>query len=188
MGELKITFKLEDQDLRYLKRVMRTAAKAAKNKSSEKIIESALEIARQAREAKPPEYVLERIAILEDIAAMLQDREWRIPSSVGARVCSALAYFADPHDLIPDQIPGLGFLDDAIMIELVAQEFRHEIDGYREFRRYRESARRRFSGPEREPLLQKPLVEKRRQIRARIQAKRDRAADQPSSGRRFKFF
>jgi uncharacterized membrane protein YkvA (DUF1232 family) len=187
VGELKITFKLEDKDLRHLKRVMRAAAEAAKHQSKEKIIESASAIVQRAREAKPPEYVLDRIETLEDIATMLQDREWRLPNSVGNRVYNALAYFANPQDLIPDQIPGLGFLDDAIMIELVAQEFRHEIAGYREFRRYRERARRRLSGPERESLLQETLVERRRQIRARIQAKRGRAADRPSSaGRRFK--
>jgi hypothetical protein len=53
----------------------------------------------------------------------------------------ALAYFAEPDDLIPDHIPGLGYLDDAIMVELVVRELRHEIDAYQDFCMFRDSER-----------------------------------------------
>ena len=46
---------------------------------------------------------------------------------------NVLAYFVDPDDLIPDRIPGLGYLDDAIMVELVLQELHHELDAYDKF-------------------------------------------------------
>ena len=64
---------------------------------------------------------------------MLTDHEWRLPQKDTVRVLNALAYFSEPEDLIPDHIPGLGFLDDAIMIELVVRELRHEIDAYEDF-------------------------------------------------------
>ena len=53
------------------------------------------------------------------------------------RVLNALAYLAEPEDLIPDHIPGIGFLDDAIMIELVVRELRPEIDADEDVCRYR---------------------------------------------------
>ena len=47
------------------------------------------------------------------------------------------AYFSDPEDLVPDHIPVLGFLDDAIMIELVAGEFSDDVEAFEEFCAYR---------------------------------------------------
>ena len=53
------------------------------------------------------------------------------------RVLSALAYFADPDDLIPDSVQVLGFLDDAVMVELSVRELAHELDAYDDFCDYR---------------------------------------------------
>ena len=57
---------------------------------------------------------------------------------------SALVYFADPNDIIPDNVPVLGYFDDAIAIELCVRELRHELDAYEEFCDFRqgESERR----------------------------------------------
>lgn len=182
---MRVTFKLGDEDLSHLKRMMRSAA--AKQKDPRKIVDAARALARSAREAKPPDYVLERITTIEDIVRMVEDTEWRLPASVRKHVCSALAYFAEPHDLIPDHIPGLGFLDDAIMIEIMAEGFQPEIQGYRNFCRYRDSSSRRLSSATQAPLLQQRLLAKRRQLRARIQARRQRARDGNSAGRHFEF-
>ena len=182
---MRVTFKLGDEDLTHLKRMMRSVA--AKEKDPQKIVDAARAMARRAREAKPPDYVLERITTIEDIVRMVEDTEWRLPASVRKRVCSALAYFAEPHDLIPDHTPVLGFLDDAIMIEIMAEGFLPEIQGYRSFCRYRDSISRRLSSATQGPLLQQRLVAKRRQLRARIQARRQRTRDGDGAGRHFKF-
>ena len=46
-------------------------------------------------------------------------------------------YFAVAKDLIPDKIPGIGLLDDALVAELVMRELKHEVTGYRDFCEYR---------------------------------------------------
>ena len=53
---------------------------------------------------------------------MLKDVGWPMPDSERQKAIAALAYFVDPYDLIPDRIPGLGFLDDAIAIELAVAQ------------------------------------------------------------------
>lgn len=64
---------------------------------------------------------------------MVHDAGWALPDEDKSRVLSALTYFADPKDVIPDTVPVLGFLDDAIMIELCVRELKHELDAYDDF-------------------------------------------------------
>ena len=75
---------------------------------------------------------------------MLKDDQWRLPRKDSARVLNALAYFAEPEDLIPDHIPGVGLLDDAIMIKFVEEDLEHELWGYRKFKAFREGSEQRF--------------------------------------------
>jgi uncharacterized membrane protein YkvA (DUF1232 family) len=186
MPDLQVTFTLTAADLKHFRSVMRQAIVAARGRSEEEILQAALSKAREVREARAPEYVLKRIELLETVTDMLQDKDWVLPGSVRPRVLTALAYFLDPADLIPDHIPGLGFLDDAIMIELIGQELRHEVSGYQDFCQFREreQKRARAAGPPMEVRLNL----KRKELRARIQGRRVKDADRSGSGRRFRLW
>ena len=82
-------------------------------------------------------------------------------------VLAGLAYFANPEDLIPDQVPALGFLDDAIMVKFVEEEFKHELWGYRKFRGLRDSPEQRPWTTLGSDRLRQRLEADRRRIRAR---------------------
>ena len=56
--------------------------------------------------------VRKRLEDLGALIAMLEDREWALEGEDRDRILSVFSYFADPLDLIPDSIPGLGYLDD----------------------------------------------------------------------------
>ena len=107
---------------------------------------------------------------------MLKDIEWRLPQAEANRVLNALAYFAEPEDLIPDNIPGLGYLDDAIMIELICRELKHEIEAYQDFCDYR--TRRRRDAGKNARLSRDDWLENRRaelQSRMRRRKRKERA-------------
>ena len=73
--------------------------------------------------------------------------------------------------MIPDYIPGLGFLDDAIMIKLVEDDFKHELWAYRKFRKFREGAEQRpWTSVARQRLPQR-LSDFRKELRAKVKAK-----------------
>lgn len=184
MPKLKVTFKLGESDLRHLRGMLRKARAAASDTSERGIITSAEEMVGHVRAANPPAYILERLEKLEGLTGMLKDVGWSMPGPVREMALSALTYFVDPQDLIPDQIPGLGFLDDAIMIELVTRQLRHEIRGYEDFRRYRHAEWERPWHEQDAAARDRKIAARRKAIRARIRAREQREAERESAGRR----
>ncbi len=132
----EVKFELSDTDLDHFRDVMRKAQQGAKALSEATILDNAKKISANVKD-NVPEFVRERIQKLETFVAMIEDSEWQIPEEERTEVLSALAYFSDPEDLVPDHIPVLGFLDDAIMIELVAGEFSDDVEAFEEFCAYR---------------------------------------------------
>ena len=132
----RVSFTLDADDAAYFRRRYKRAKAAARARDPEEILTQARSIVAEARSSrKTPKFVLDAITTLEDLALLVEDPEYAAPPKVRNDVIAGIAYFADPDDLIPDEIPGLGFLDDAIMIQLIASDFRHELRGYRKFRR-----------------------------------------------------
>ncbi|MCY3792991.1 MAG: YkvA family protein, partial [Gammaproteobacteria bacterium] len=105
-----------------------------------------------------------------------------------ADILSALSELADPEDIIPDNVPVLGYIDDAIMIELVVKELRHEIDAFEDFSRFRagELARKRDDKVSREDYLD----HKRRDLQQRMRRRRStmRRASKGTTRPRFRLF
>ncbi|MBT8092650.1 MAG: DUF1232 domain-containing protein [Gammaproteobacteria bacterium] len=139
---LRISFELNDDDLKHFRLIMNEARKATARMAPEDVVASAEVLLRNVAESSAPDFVVERLNKLRLMINMLSDIEWRLPHQEAKRVLNALAYFSEPEDLIPDNIPGLGFLDDAIMIELVVRELKHEIEAYQDFCDYRDRLKR----------------------------------------------
>ncbi len=58
-------------------------------------------------------------------------KEYRqIPFMSIVTIVAALIYFLSPLDVIPDFIPGLGFVDDATIIAFCFMSFKHDLDKY----------------------------------------------------------
>ena len=134
---MKLSFELSDRDLRFFKREMAAVRQRTAGADEPAIVAAASEVVERVRDQEAPDFVRERIVKLGCLLEMLADDEWRLASSDRERVVRALAYFAEPQDLIPDRIPGLGYMDDAIMVELVVRELRHEIEAYEDFCHFR---------------------------------------------------
>lgn len=141
---MRITFDLSETDLKHFKKIMTKASSAMKSLTPDVILSQAKGVLKDVGKSKAPDFIGTRIEKLSTLIAMLEDEGWGLEQPERGRVLSALAYFADPEDLIPDSIPGLGYLDDAIMIELICRELKPEIEAYDDFCVYRkaEAARR----------------------------------------------
>jgi uncharacterized membrane protein YkvA (DUF1232 family) len=136
---MRITLDLSEADVRYFRSCLKTVRKGTLALDESVVLKAAGDLMAQVAAAAAPDYVRERIEKLSVLVRMLEDQRWQLTGRDRARVLNVLAYFVDPDDLIPDRIPGLGYLDDAIMVELVLQELRHEIQAYQDFCEFRKS-------------------------------------------------
>lgn len=182
---LRVSFELDEADLNHFRLIMREARNAAASSSPEEIVAGAEKLLKKVGTASVPHFIETRLSSLELMIRMLADPEWRLPNRESARVLNALAYFREPDDLIPDHIPALGFLDDAIMIELVVRELKHEIEAYRDFCDYRAQKpppagiKSRSSDVTREEWLAGRRKELQARMRRRGARKSDSTAERP---------
>ena len=140
----KVSFNLDADDVNYFRKLFRLARANAATVDEDEIINAANDLVKSVRAKKgTPNFIVEAVAALEDLAEIIHDADYRPPKNVRNQVLGALAYFANPDDLIHDDIPVLGFLDDAIMIKFVDEEFKHELWAFRKFSKFRDGAEHR---------------------------------------------
>jgi len=169
---IDIKFSLDDTDLEYFRSVMNKAQDGAGTASDKEIIDKARAVLEGTKPVKPPLFVRESLGRLATMIAMLEDPEWPLDGQERVDVISALAYFHNPADLIADDVPVLGLIDDAIMIELVVRELNHQLEAYDEFCTFRSSEEQlRGKDVSREEWLdakQKQLMKRMRERLGRI--------------------
>jgi uncharacterized membrane protein YkvA (DUF1232 family) len=183
MSKFKVTFQLDESDAEYFRGLYRKAKKNAADHERDAVIRAARDVVKRVRGTKKtPHFVIEAIEVLADLTDLIQDDAYAAPEKVRSEVLAALAYFTNPEDLIPDHVPGLGFLDDALMVKFIEEEFKHELWGFRKFRDRRDSAEQRpWASPASERLRQR-LDADRRRIRAEIEARKAKEATKRKAG------
>ena len=183
MSKFKVTFTLDESDAEYFRSLYRKAKKGAADHDAEQIIQNARDVVTRVRASKKtPRFVIEAIEVLADLTDIIRDEAYAAPARVKGEVLAALAYFTNPEDLIPDHVPGLGFLDDALMVKFIEEEFKHELWGFRRFRDRRDSAEQRpWASPGSERLRER-LDADRRRIRAEIEERKAKEATKRKSG------
>ena len=117
---MNITFELSDKDLKYFKRIIKEVRERSVGIDEAKLIAGVRKLIEEIRGAHAAGFVVQRLEKLERMVKMLEDKEWDMEGKDRSRVADGLVYFAEGEDLIPDRVPGLGYLDDAITIDLDA--------------------------------------------------------------------
>ncbi|MEO0617422.1 MAG: YkvA family protein [Pseudomonadota bacterium] len=150
-----VKIKISSKDISALRRAMHAARQTIACADEADIVDAARTMLAEFDSRKAPDFVRERVPRLEAMVDMLEDEDWALPKRDREKILAALVYFCDPDDLIPDDVPGLGLLDDAIMIELLLMELKHVIEAYRDFTRYRASLLKTVPTDIREQRLEK---------------------------------
>ena len=183
-----INFRLSSADLEFFRGVMLSAREKSRDIPQDQIIENARKLLEQVEQSDTADFIRDHMSQLEVLIGMLLDEGWGLIEDDRERVLAALTYFADPQDLIPDDTPGLGFVDDAIMIDIVCKALEHEIQAYGEFLVFRatETNRRANSGA---PVQRSDWLETRRQqLHERMRRRREGQAGAGESKSPFSLF
>lgn len=171
---LRISIELSARDIKHMRDAMRKARLTVRDAEETDILDAARSLLLQVQSRKVPNYVRERIDRLQAMIDIMEDEDWPLTRGERERLLAVLVYFSDPEDIIPDDIPGIGLLDDAIMIELAFRELRHEIEAYQDFCEFRskyDSGFRLLRDPARRA---NKLGERRDQLRERIARRREK--------------
>lgn len=185
---LDITFTLSDQDLDHFQKIVDRAKSAMADEAPEKIQSAARKLIEDAKTSELPDFIADRLLKLEVIINMVADDEWKLSDEERQHVLGALVYFCDPEDLIPDSVPGLGFLDDAIYVELIIRELKAEIESYEEFCVFRAAEEKKRIEKGLDPHVEREawLADKRATLHARMRRRR-RAGPSGGGGWRFRW-
>jgi len=160
---MKLSFELSDRDLRFFRNALRQSREAVRDADESEIIDAVRQVIDEIRQNEPlPDFVATRIPELEALMQMLVDDEWQLPSADREPLLATFVYFGDPEDILPDDIPVIGYLDDVIMIELVSLELKHVREAYSDFCEYRDDFDKQ-NGKSIDAAIRRDRLDKRRQ-------------------------
>jgi uncharacterized membrane protein YkvA (DUF1232 family) len=160
---MKISFELSDRDLEFFRTALHHSRNAVRHAEETEIIEAIRDVLEEIRSNEPlPDFIAHRIPEIESLIQMLTDEEWRLPEADRERLLAMFIYFADPEDIIPDDIPVIGYLDDVIVIELIMRELHHVREAYEDFRLFRRSFDREH-GESIDGAVRRDRIDRRRQ-------------------------
>lgn len=135
---MKITFELEPADIERFRLALSRARDTVRSADEGELVDSAKHTLDSLPLGNAPSYVREQLRQVQRLVLMLEDEAWALPPRFRTEVVSALVYFSDPEDLIPDSMPVIGLLDDAIMLEMLVRRERPLLRAYDRFCTFRE--------------------------------------------------
>lgn len=109
---------------------------------SRMLLDSARRFAAIELDQLPP-FVRRRLDAVPQLIALIGDGDWRLDDDARTDLLAALGYFVDPDDLIPDEQPRYGLLDDALVIDIAIRARHHEWLAWQEFDHFRRDLRAR---------------------------------------------
>ncbi|HET9484414.1 MAG TPA: YkvA family protein [Xanthomonadales bacterium] len=134
---MKITFELEPSDLRRFHEALARARRMVRSADECDIVAAARHALQSLPIGSAPCYMRKRMAEVQRLIVILEDDEFALPQAEREEVARTLVYFSDPEDMIPDDVPVIGLLDDAIMLELLLRRLRHVLQAYDDFEAFR---------------------------------------------------
>lgn len=105
----------------------------------DQVVTAARELCECSNRTVEPPSIHERMQRVEAAARMVDDPNWQPANDAGETARLVIDYAQGSDDLIPDWVPKVGRLDDAIVVDAAWPRLVEEIESYLDFCRVREA-------------------------------------------------
>lgn len=131
-------FRLNSLDLDHFNRLLGRLGRCQAPLVADQVVTAARELEHGNSLTAPP-CIVERLERAETVAEMVADAGWMTASSREVAVPARLVadYLGGQEGLLPDWLPRIGRLDDAIVLDAAWPRLATEVDDYLDFRRLR---------------------------------------------------
>lgn len=172
---IRLSFELTDRDLRFFRNALRKSRDVVRDAEESEIVDAIRDVILDIRKSEPlPDFVATRLPELESMIQMLNDDDWCLPEGDRERILAAFVYFGDPEDILPDDIPVIGYLDDVIILELVARDLQHVREAYDDFCTFRDDYDRESKARTDGAVRRDRLDRRRQQLHQRMRRRTSR--------------
>jgi hypothetical protein len=138
-------YELDPQRLEHFNAALRELSPDAPTLTLDQFAAAAERALARHRNGSTPPFVASRMAALVRLREMAADGGWAASAEMQRQVAVLDAYRRDGHDLVPDEVPVIGLLDDAVLVDVALQLLRSDLADYEDFCRFRRVASQ-FSG------------------------------------------
>lgn len=127
-------------------------------------------------------FVRSRLRRAEEMRALLADAGWRAGDDVARRIGLLIAYIDGSGGLFPNDVPMIGRLDDALLVDISMDTLRDELEDYAEFRRYRHAEAARLGVADDATGIDRAQWERERDAELRLEQQLRRVRGQNYGG------
>ena len=131
------SFRLSSWDLERFNALLLTLASDRTPLDCDQVVTAARLLADSSGALSTPACIRQRLDQADTLASMLADQGWEPANEAVAPASAVLGYFKGQDHLIPDWIPQVGRLDDAILIDAAWPRLAGEVVSYQDFCRLR---------------------------------------------------
>lgn len=131
------SLELREEDLERFNAVVRTIAPDHGGFSADQVAGAARRILRAAAKGQDSTFIKVRMRRAGEVRIALNDRSWTVAKPIDETMRHLVDYLDESHGLIPNDVPVVGLLDDAILVDVAMDSLRSELDEYADFCRFR---------------------------------------------------
>jgi len=128
---------LTDDSVGAFNRVLVRLGRAGPPLDCDQLVTAARELCIGPLQLQTPPCIRQRLFRVKAAACMIADRAWGADEAAAVNLRIVIDYVRGHDDLIPDEVPRFGRLDDAIVVETAWPAIADEVDAYLDFCRLR---------------------------------------------------